>query len=249
MTAAAGFLAAVDASWAPVAGVVLLGALLTLDDTAFAQTWLSQPLPAALLTGLVLGDPLSGLALGLPLQIVLAGNLPVGQGFTGDAAPATVAVTAAALLDGRPPATALGPGGGGLPLLGWLLLAVALLSMAGQYAVAAERRANTAWMLLGHRTLRDGNLDRIGQLHLRCLLVTAARGAATVALALVLVLELWLPLLDRLPARLVAACGLLALLVPGLGLGALVEKYGLRRSAPWLAGGAALGALGTAVLG
>ncbi len=104
--------------WAGLATVGLLGALLALDDTAYAQTWFSLPLPAALLTGLALGDPLTGLALGLPLQLVLAGNLPVGQSFTGDPTVATVATVGAAVLDGQAHAPALGGGGLGLPVLG-----------------------------------------------------------------------------------------------------------------------------------
>jgi PTS system mannose-specific IIC component len=219
--------------------VAVLGGLLALDDTAYAQTWFSQPLPAALLTGLVLGDPLTGLALGLPLQIVLAANIPVGQSFTGDPVTSTVAVTGAAVVAEQSQQPALLHAAAGLPLLGWLLAAVALLSFAGQYAVAVERRGNTAWMLQGHRTLRDGDLGRIGRLHLRCLLAAFLRGVASTALALVLVMEAWIPLFDRLPGRVVAACGLLALLLPGLGLGTVIEQYGLRRAAPWLAAGAA----------
>ncbi|HPF71091.1 MAG TPA: PTS sugar transporter subunit IIC [Candidatus Krumholzibacteria bacterium] len=230
------------------AGAAVLGGLLALDDTAYAQTWLSQPLPAALLTGLLLGDPLTGLALGLPLQIVLAANIPVGQSFTGDAVTSTVGVTAAAVLAEASQTPALLHGSAGLPELGWLLLAVSLLSIAGQYAVGAERRGNTAWMLRGHRTLRDGDLGRIGRLHLRCMQVTFVRGAVTTVAAAYLVYAVWLPLFGHLPARVQAASGLLALLLPGLGLGAVVEQYGLRRSAPWLAiGAAAVVALGTVV--
>ena len=67
-----------DPSWPAVLGLGLLGGVLVLDDTALAQTWFSQPLPAAVLAGAVLGDPLSGLALGLPIQLIMA----VNQHFT-----------------------------------------------------------------------------------------------------------------------------------------------------------------------
>ena len=236
-----------EPSWTGLGLVALLGALLALDDTALAQTWFSQPLPAALLTGLVLGDPVTGLAVGLPVQIVLAGNLPVGQSFTGDPATATVGVVGAAVLAEQAQLPALQHGSAGLPLLGWLLLAVALLSIAGQYAIQAERRGNTAWMLLGHRTLRDGDLGRISRLQQRCLLVTAVRGAVSAVAFLLLVLWIWIPQFALLPPRATVACGLLALLLPGLGLGTLVEQYGLRRSAPWLAAGLVAAALAAAV--
>ena len=65
---------------------------------------------------------------------------------------------------------------------------------------------------------------------------------------LLLVLWVWIPLFALLPQRVTMACGLLALLLPGLGVGTLVEQYGLRRSGPWLAGGLAVAAL-AAVIG
>lgn len=240
---AAAVTALADPTWVGFAAVALLGGLLTLDDTAYAQTWFSQPLPAALLAGWVLGDPWTGLALGLPLQIVLAANIPVGQGFTGDPTAATVATTGATVLADRAQEPVLLHASPGLPLLGWLLLGVALLSIAGQWAVQTERRGNTAWMLLGHRTLRDGSLGRISRLHRRCLAVTALRGVVTTAASMLLILILWLPAFAYLPPRAAAACGLLAVLLPGLGLGALVEQYGLRRSGPWLAIGLAVAGL------
>lgn len=245
---AAAVSALADPTWAGFVAVALLGGLLTLDDTAFAQTWFSQPLPAALLTGWVLGDPWTGLALGLPLQIVLAANIPVGQGFTGDPTSATVAATGAAVLADRAQEPVLLHASPGLPLLGWLLLGVALLSIAGQQAVQTERRGNTAWMLLGHRTLRDGNLNRISRLQRRCLTVTLLRGIVTTAASTLLVRYLWLPVFAYLPERATAACGLLAVLLPGLGLGALVEQYGMRRSGPWLAAGVAAAGLLAVVL-
>ena len=81
-------------------------------------------------------------------------------------------------------------------------------------------------------------LERIGRLHLRCLAVTALRGAAASVGGALLVLWTWLPQFPHLPARAVEACGLLAILLPGLGLGALIERYGARRSFPWVAVGA-----------
>ena len=50
----AAFFVASEPSWTGLGLVAVLGGLLALDETALAQTWFSQPLPAALLTGLVL---------------------------------------------------------------------------------------------------------------------------------------------------------------------------------------------------
>ena len=100
-----------DPTWPSFLVLGLLAGILALDDTAFAQTWLGQPLPAAVIAGYLCGDPLTGLAVGLPLQLVLAGNLPVGQTFTGDPTSAAIAAVAGAILSGRhlPPFVAGGP--------------------------------------------------------------------------------------------------------------------------------------------
>jgi mannose/fructose/N-acetylgalactosamine-specific phosphotransferase system component IIC len=97
---AAAMVAPGDPGWLALLLLGALGGLLLLDDTALAQTWFSQPLPVAVLTGAFCGDPLTGLALGLPIQLILAGNLPVGQSFIGDPVPPMVAVVGAAVLAG-----------------------------------------------------------------------------------------------------------------------------------------------------
>ena len=213
--------------------LALLAGLLTLDDTSLAQTWFSQPLPAALLAGFFCGDPLSGLAIGLPLQLILAVNLPVGQSFTGEPAPAIVAAVGASVLSGRSlvvPLAADGPQPFGF--VGWMLLAAGLLSALGHFLVQAERRGHTLWMLEGHRTLRDGNLNRMASLQARCLAATFLRGSLLAVLMLLFLLWFWIPLYKYLPLRLQQSLVILPWLLPGLGLGTLVDRYG--RSRAWL---------------
>ena len=224
-----------DPSWPAVLGLGLLGGVLVLDDTALAQTWFSQPLPAAVLAGAVLGDPLSGLALGLPIQLIMAGNLPVGQ------TSAVVASVGAAVLSGRSLSPALAADTR-LPvaLIGWLVVAVGLASMSGHLLVQAERRAHNLWMREGHRTLRDGRLQRVEAIHLRCLATTFLRGFAVTVVVLLVLRRVWLPLFGDLPTFVHGVLTMVPLLLPGLGLGNLAERYGLRTGWAWLAGGAAL---------
>jgi mannose/fructose/N-acetylgalactosamine-specific phosphotransferase system component IIC len=132
--------------------------------------------------------------------------------------------------------------------VGWLLPAVALLSAAGQHAVKLERRGNTAWMLLGHRTLRDGDLGRIVRLHNRAMVMTFLRGVLGCMLGMLLLLRVWIPLLAELPPQLHRACAILVVLLPGLGVGTMIDRYGLVRSLPWVAGGLVVGAFLVGVL-
>ena len=220
----------------------LMAGLLALDDTAFAQTWFGQPLPAAILTGYLFGDPITGLAVGLPLQLVLSGNIPVGQTFTGDPTSAAIAAVGGTLLAGRPLSPVLhGDAVGTLPLLGWVILGAGLLSMLGHLLIQAERRSNGIWMLKGLYSLRDGRLDRIESLHTRCLATTFFRGMASGILFTLFIHGAWVPLYFHLPKLLQTSLGTLPLLLPGLGVGTLIDRYGLKSSWHWMA----LGMVGT----
>ncbi len=232
---------AADPTWTSFLLLGLLAGLLSLDDTALAQTWFSQPLPAAVLTGAFCGDPLTGLAIGLPVQLVLASNLPVGQSFIGDSITALVAVVGAVILSG----SSLEPALGSeiltqLPLIGWMVLAVGLFSTGGHFLIQWERRAHSLWMLEGYRTLRDGRLHRVERIHARCFFATFLRGFITTVLLLLLMLRVWIPLFGLLPTALTTALAMLPLLLPGLGIGNLIDRYGIGPSWRWLVSGTAI---------
>ncbi len=237
---------AADPTWTSILLLGMLAGLLCLDDTALAQTWFSQPLPVGVLTGAFCGDPLAGLAIGLPVQLILAGNLPVGQSFTGDHVTSLVAIVGAVVLSGRDLGLALGARTlGEIPFVGWMVLAVGLFSSAGHFMIQLERRAHSVWMLEGHRTLRDGRLGRIEQIHARCLFTTFLRGFVTTVIMLLLIRRLWIPAFDHLPNLVLGALGMLPLLLPGLGIGNLIDRYGVRSSWPWLVSGTAISYLVT----
>jgi len=223
--------------WPALCLTAMLGALLVLDETALAQTWFSQPLPAGILGGLIWGEPALGLALGLPLQLLAVGNLPVGQIFAGDKVTPLLGLVGAATAIGwdvSAPFAGTGPGAG---RLGWLLVAAALGSMIGDGLVRWERRLHNALMLGGLRSLHDGRYERMERAHLRCLLTTALRGAVSTVSWCLLAIVIWLPLYDLLPARLTAALGLLPWLTPALAIGSLGELYGSRQGLRWIVGG------------
>ena len=236
------------AHWALVGWLSLLSGLLALDETALAQTWLSQPLCAATLAGLVCGHPALGLAIGLPLQLALVMNLPVGQTVTGEASAAAVAAVGGTVLAGKVPAALGGFHGltagaprGDLALTGWLLLGAALWSLGGHPLVQAQRRLHLIWMLQGRRTLRDGNLVRIERIQGRCLAATLVRGAIYGAAGVLAVAGLWVPLYGVLPAGVRGAMAWVPILASALGIGAVLERYGVARHWRWVGAGVVAG--------
>ncbi len=223
--------------WLALSLTTLLAVALTLDETAVAQTWFSQPLPAGILVGLVWSEPALGLALGLTLQFLAVGNLPIGQPFTGEKlTPLLGLVAAAAAMDWAvtTPFTITDPG---TQRLGWLLVAAALGSLVGDRAVRWESRIHYRLMLVGLRGLRDGCYEQLDRAHQRCILTAAARGALMVLIWGALATWVWLPLFDALPERIRTALGLLPWLTPALAIGTLGELYGNHRGLMWLSGG------------
>jgi mannose/fructose/N-acetylgalactosamine-specific phosphotransferase system component IIC len=224
------FLIADPFAWLVVAA---LAAVLALDDTAFAQTWLSLPAPAGLLTGLVLGEPLIGLAVGVLCQCVMLGHLPVGVSVPLDPVTAVVGVTAGAVFADWAPAGLFAADGAAL--WGWLLVACCLASLAGHAAITGERWLHKVWMQEGARTLRDGKVARVERLHARCLVVTGVRGALLATMWAAVTVVAWLPLFGALPAAVVAALALLPVAAPGLAVGTIVERFGYRAATPAVA--------------
>ena len=223
--------------WPAVVVTLVLGAWLVLDETAVAQTWFSQPLPAGLLVGLVWGEPALGLALGLSLQLLSVGNLPIGQPFTGEKITPLLGLTSAAAAAGWTLSAPFVEVGEASARLGWLLVAAALGSLAGEWVLRWQSRLHARWMLGGLRGLRGGRYEGIEAAHLRCVGLAALRGVVFTALWGVMAGLVWLPLFAHLPPRAVETLALLPWLTPAVAIGALGELYGGRRGLRWVGGG------------
>ncbi len=76
--------------------VALAGGALALDATSIGQFMVSRPLVAGALTGWILGDPATGLVVGMFLEVYLLVSIPSGGSRHPEAATATVVAVAAA---------------------------------------------------------------------------------------------------------------------------------------------------------
>ncbi len=115
-------------TWSEILLAGVIGGLLALERKAFLQAMVSRPLVSATLMGLLLGEPESGLYVGLVLELFHLGGANLGAALPeNDTAVATGCAAAAATL-------ARSSGGGGTPAI-WT---VSLLLFAGLARVGQQ---------------------------------------------------------------------------------------------------------------
>jgi len=163
-------------SWLEVLGVVLAGTLVGLDLASVPQAMFSRPIVAGMLGGLIVGDPLHGLAIGAILELFAMDSLPVGASRNPDWGPGTVAV--GALAGEHPVILASG-------LLGLVLVAV-VAAWAGGWGSHLVRRANVAAVAARRAALDAGDLRALRAVQYGGLLRDAVRALAVTALAFAL---------------------------------------------------------------
>jgi mannose/fructose/N-acetylgalactosamine-specific phosphotransferase system component IIC len=155
--------------------------LAAMDETAAFQTMLHQPLVSCTVTAAILGQPEAGLWVGVPLQAVWSGLLPLGAASYPDVPVGAVAAGAAAALCAR------GPAG----LAAGVLLGLAAGLCAGGFfpgTTRALRRANDRLCSAADRAAERADASRIALLNLAGAAAMFGRGAvlaAGVSLALV----------------------------------------------------------------
>jgi len=138
-----------------------LAMLLGLDRVAFLQCMVSRPLVAAPLTGWLLGVPLTGLEVGMLLELLWLGRLPVGTVIPPDDTQVAIGATALALTLER----LLGLQG--MPAVILCVLVAIPLGQVGLYADGRARRANGQLALQAEAAAAAGHSRRIEWLHLR----------------------------------------------------------------------------------
>jgi PTS system mannose-specific IIC component len=150
-----------------------LAVLLGLDRVAFLQCLASRPLVAAPLTGWLLGVPLAGFGVGMLLELLWLGRLPVGSVIPPDDTQVAISATALALTLER----LLGLHG--MPAVILCVLTAIPLGKVGQFADEWARQANDRLARQALVAAAAGDARRIERLHLRGLGHFAMAGFAT----------------------------------------------------------------------
>jgi len=150
-----------------------LAMLLGLDRVAFLQSMVCRPLVAATLTGWLLGIPLDGLQVGILLELLWLGRLPVGAAIPPDDTQVAIGATVLALTVQHNLAQH------GLPVVILAVLVAIPLGTVGQTCERWVRRANGRLETLALGAAAAGDACRIERLHLAGLLRFAAASLAT----------------------------------------------------------------------
>lgn len=160
----------------------LLGAgmavLLGLDRTAALQIMISRPLVAGPLVGLLLGNALTGLTIGMLLELLWLCRMPVGASIPHDDTQVTIGATTLAI-------ALSGTAGMGMGLTLYALLVTLPLGKIGQIVERTVRSRNQLLLAAVQHSLNHGGLPAIGRLHLLGL-GNFALGALTTYTAIVL---------------------------------------------------------------
>ena len=161
----------------------LLGAgmavLLGLDRTAALQIMISRPLVAGPLVGLLLGDAMTGLTIGMLLELLWLCRMPVGASIPHDDTQVTIGATTLAI-------ALSGTVGRGVGLTLCALLVALPLGKIGQVVERTVRSRNQRLPAAAQRALHHGGLPAIERLHLLGL-GNFALGALTTYTAIVLI--------------------------------------------------------------
>lgn len=207
---------------------MLWGALVAwgcgLDRVAAGQFLLSRPLVAAPLTGLLLGDPLVGLQVGVLIELLWLGRLPVGAAVPPDDTQVAIAATVMTLFLGR----TLHADGHELLLL--CVLTSLPLGKVGQYSEHYARHYNMHLVGRVEHALEQGSLCQAEWQHLRGLLSFSL--AALVSYALILagglaIVPLFWPLLQPILNH---SHGWLALALPLTGIAVILGTINVSRA-------------------
>jgi PTS system mannose-specific IIC component len=205
----------------------LLGAgmavLLGLDRTAALQIMISRPLVAGPLVGLLLGDALTGLTVGMLLELLWLCRMPVGASIPHDDTQIAVSATTLAI-------ALSGTFGKGVGLTLCALLVALPLGKIGQVVERTVRSRNQRLPEAAQLSLLHGGLPAIERLHLLGL-GNFALGALATYTAIVLIGR-WLMItggpyfLDLLTRQ--AAWIQLALIL--VGVATLLQALNVRRA-------------------
>lgn len=144
--------------------VSFIGAVLSLDRTAFLQIMVSQPIVAGPVVGYVLGDPVTGLIIGSVLELFWIGAMPVGGSVPpNETAAAVIAASVCIIVCRDIGATSVLS----FPVMIFSILVSIPLSIAGQRADILVRNYNRKFAMNADGLAGAGSFSHIDRENLK----------------------------------------------------------------------------------
>jgi len=166
--------------------IALLGGVLGLDVVSFPQAMISRPLVAATITGILIGQPASGLLIGATLELIALETLPFGASRYPEWGSASV--VGGAIFSSNPshPAGAMT----------CAIVAALATTWVGGWTMVKLRQANAVWAGQRREALEAGSRGAVISLQLVGMTADLLRGIALTAIAYALLAPLALFTLD-----------------------------------------------------
>lgn len=203
--------------------VGLVGSLITLDRTAAFQVMISRPLLASSITGLLLGRPLMGLAVGAVMELLFINRSPVGGESTiHDTLAAIVAAAAVILAD---PAQT----GPARPLIVLGVLLAPPVGWLGGRMESYLQQVNGRLFQRAGKDLNAGGLGNTGRWVIIGLALTFVSGFVFIIITLPLCYMILHSILPYLAKPVLLGLDLMFFLIPLIGVAAVLAATGVKR--------------------
>lgn len=225
-------------SWVLLAA---LGAVAAIDNAAFFQGMLHQPLVICTILGSALGLPMEGAYFGALLQLLWLKRLPVGVSIHPDIGPVAAGAAGGGLIAFESGLMDMGIAG-----IAVLLTAIIFVRIGGRLVVL-QREAQGGFIPRAERVIEAGRPGRIRLLLLEGIAMSATRGII-MSVAAAGFLLLLLTVLRALPLENVIQPYTLLAGVLGLGIGSVLELFDRRELLPWVAAGVLVGIITMVVI-
>ena len=153
--------------------IALLGGVLGLDVVSFPQAMISRPLVAATFTGILIGQPASGLLIGATLELIALETLPFGASRYPEWGSASVVGGAIFASHPSHPAGAME----------MAIIASLATAWIGSWTMVKLREWNARWAAHRREALDAGARGAVVDLQLLCMTADFFRGALLAALS------------------------------------------------------------------
>ena len=160
--------------------IALLGGVLGLDVVSFPQAMISRPLAAATITGILIGQPASGLLIGVTLELIALETLPFGASRYPEWGSASVVGGAIFASHPSHPAGAMT----------CAMVAALATTWVGGWTMVKLRQRNAVWAGQRRDALEAGSRGAVISLQLLGMSADLLRGAALTAIAYALLAPL-----------------------------------------------------------